>query len=420
MSLDVDAVNERLNGLVTLLQAVGVDTVDQGEADRLSRSFKGGLPDARQLDDDQIDAIIKKLQQAQAEAPQIIAALEAHAEARSLTGGSHARAPSKATATTEPDEDEDDDEFDEDANYPMVGAGCSDDISVVSDLTTPTVLTGVPVPEEEHYRDTLPPMIIGGGGAPAMRVAATKKKNMLSQVRPSAGMMAGPRGGASRSSRLASPRGGGAAAARKQKYQNTMARIQQEQPPPPMQNPRRPARTSRKSSNSSTDGDRPRPSRRRQSIATSGRSHDHDQGDFYGSSQQTDWNAFENKPRSSRRDPTVIDDDGFLVGDSFDPFAAGPSNNPFRSSAGELAFSSAPRDPFSSNASASGFENYERGNGNPRKTRPKKPLKVIHDGRYPSSNIMEVKVVGSLGLNLGFSLRRAGLALRTSLTRNSL
>ena len=80
MSVDVDAVNERLNGLVTLLQAVGMDTGDVTGISKGLGGGSGGIPDARQLNDEQIEAIIKKLQQAQAQAPQIIAALEAHAE----------------------------------------------------------------------------------------------------------------------------------------------------------------------------------------------------------------------------------------------------------------------------------------------------------------------------------------------------
>jgi hypothetical protein len=57
---------------------VGVDSLAGGvTAGGKSASPKvgNGIPDARQLDDDQIEAIIKKLQMAQTEAPQIIAAL---------------------------------------------------------------------------------------------------------------------------------------------------------------------------------------------------------------------------------------------------------------------------------------------------------------------------------------------------------
>jgi hypothetical protein len=122
-------VNAKLNSIVTLLKAVGVD---------------GGMG-GKTLDDDQIQAIIRKLQNAQAEAPQIIAALEAHAN----------RQPEPPQPQYEEEDDEEED--DDDANYPMVGPGCSDDVSIMSDLTTPTVVSSLNVPDEEHYKDTLPP-----------------------------------------------------------------------------------------------------------------------------------------------------------------------------------------------------------------------------------------------------------------------
>jgi len=46
--------------------------------------------------------------------------------------------------------------FDDDEDsmsYPKIGPGYSDSISVVSDLTTPTVVTQMTVPDEEHYSD---------------------------------------------------------------------------------------------------------------------------------------------------------------------------------------------------------------------------------------------------------------------------
>ena len=56
----------------------------------------------------------------------------------------------------------DDDVMDDDDNYPKIGPGYSDDISVVSDMTTPTVMTRQQVAEEEHYKE-----VNGGPGAPA-------------------------------------------------------------------------------------------------------------------------------------------------------------------------------------------------------------------------------------------------------------
>jgi hypothetical protein len=162
--LDVNTVNERLNGLVALLQGVGVGG-DQKQA-------RQGGGEARPLDDDQIAAIIQTLKMA--EAPQIIAALEAKKSNHTPPYQQH----------VEEENDSEDDEEDDDANYPMVGPGCSDDISVVSDLTTPTVVQGAHVPDEEHYRDTLPPLLIVGGGGP-MLLAPTKRKNLVGSVRHS-------------------------------------------------------------------------------------------------------------------------------------------------------------------------------------------------------------------------------------------
>lgn len=374
MSVDIDAVNERLNGLVTLLKAVGVDTLDKGDMARVGKGMGNdlSLPDTRQLNDDQIEAIIKKLQQAQAEAPQIIAALEAHAEARSLTGGGSSaprqqqKKQPEVQKQQEEEEDEDSDEFDEDANYPMVGAGVSDDCSVVSDLTTPTVCNGIAVPDEEYYRDTLPPMIIGGVGEPSMIISAPKRKNLVSQVRP--GGIAPP--GSRRNERIdRSSRPGGAAAARRKNYQDTMAKLH-ENPTntsyvgpseAPQKGPRKPR---------PADGSAPK---KRISTATKPRRPE-DGNSSSRSMGSGEWDAgFQDnkpkpkpKPRPTKKPSKQIDDDGFLVADSFDPFNTGANSNPFRSSAGDLA----DNDPFSSNASASGFEETR---SNPRtkgKTKP--------------------------------------------------
>jgi hypothetical protein len=381
---DVDAVNERLNGLVTLLQAVGVGAnMDPADIARLGKGMNGGgggdmgISDARQLNDDQVEALIRKLQQAQAEAPQIIAALEAHAEARSLTGGK----PSKERQRQQPqqqrqqqpqeeEEEEDDSEYDDDANYPMVGHGCSDEISVVSDLTTPTVVSNIHVHEEEHYRDILPPMIIGGGSsdAPPMMINPTKRKNLVSQVRPSSGIAPPPRRNVA-----APPRAGGAAASRRKNYQETMARLHdnphsagvtgpsnggptrrappQPQAPPPRKVAPQPQQSPAPAVSSAQKKRVPRPSPAPQlkvdnfnmtannfsELANSSKSK------TSSTSWDNGWNSFESKPPTQRRAETTVDNDGFLVGDGgFDPFSgvAGGTSNPFKSSAGDLAFSS--------------------------------------------------------------------------------
>jgi hypothetical protein len=209
-------VNAKLSSIVTLLKAVGVD------------GGKGG----KTLDDDQIQAIIRKLQNAQAEAPQIIAALEAHA--------SRQPEPPQPQYEEEDEEEEDDD----DANYPMVGPGCSDDISVVSDLTTPTVVSSLNVADEEHYKETLPPMLVG-----SMLIAPTKRKNLVNNPRTNV-----------RKSGV-----GGAAAQRRKHYNATMENLRpirwhrhpRRHPDPPSHNLRQHRNSNRRVPNLSSLRTRP-------------------------------------------------------------------------------------------------------------------------------------------------------------------
>jgi hypothetical protein len=360
MSVNVDAVNERLNGLVTLLKAVGVDSLDTGGKgiDRSSKNLRkgGGLPDARQLDDDQIEAIIKKLQMAQSEAPQIIAALEAHAEQRSRGSQEHKSRSSGSGSSNgregreqrragrrsyeeeqyhheeEEEEDDDDDDSDEDpdAQYPMVGEGCSDEISVVSDLTTPTVVSHQHVPEEEHYRDTLPPMIVGGGGAKPMMIQPTKRKNLVGAVgrggqpavvRP--GQLKGQLQPPGNRNRNQGTRGaGGAAASRRKNYNATMEKLAHEpqqgfgsrkllKPPPSAPKKKSssamiPPPTQRSPQRSS------RPARRASTA---------------GSGSGSGW-GYDSTPSQQ----TMIDPDGFLTAsEGFDPFSSSGTGNGFSS-----------------------------------------------------------------------------------------
>lgn len=233
---DVD-VNERLNGLVNLLHVVGIDGVDPdalaAEQKKLQRGGNGNSNSnstpttSTQSSDSQILEIIRKLQLAQADSPEILAALKSP-ELRalaSLAAQKQARPePKKAPAPSL------DDVMDDDDNYPKIGPGYSDDISVVSDLTTPTVMTRQHIMEEEFYKDVnggpgaLPPMHIGGGPAQPSRppgavgghgpgFVAPKKKNLVSQVNPVA-------------SRRAIAKSGGAAAQRRLNYQQAVAKLQ--------------------------------------------------------------------------------------------------------------------------------------------------------------------------------------------------
>jgi hypothetical protein len=239
---DVDAINERLNGLVNLLQVVGIDGVDPDafvdEQRRNGSSIRGGgggsMSHNPQSSDVQILELIKKLQLAQADSPEILAALKSP-ELRAL-----ASLAAQKQATQKPPEPKKaspalDDIMDDDDNYPKIGPGYSDDISVVSDMTTPTVMTRQQVAEEEHYREVsggpgaLPPMLAMPGGpaqparpsmgmTPMQRYGAGgggggKTKNMVGQVRP---------GQATR----AIAKSGGAAAQRRLNYQMAMTKLQ--------------------------------------------------------------------------------------------------------------------------------------------------------------------------------------------------
>ncbi|CAB9498634.1 expressed unknown protein [Seminavis robusta] len=295
------ALAEQLEGLMNLLAAVGISAVDNREMKKASVALKNygsgapivfpsDVPEAKQLNDDQIEAMILKLQQAQAQAPQLMEALEDYVGQKN--GGTSNRGTKKRTkkkkekkgggtynpaafassyqqhtkqhlasaahgeevgeeedeyieeVIEEPeppkndhddyDEDEEDDDFDEDADYPMVGPGVSDDCSVVSDMTTPTVVSSIHVNDEEQYEDMLPSMYLAQGekGGPPLMIQPPKRKNLVSKVGAAAAnrgavpMRVGPAGGgAGMSGSHHGP--GGAAAKRRQTYQQTMSKLHQ-------------------------------------------------------------------------------------------------------------------------------------------------------------------------------------------------
>jgi hypothetical protein len=319
-NVDVDAVNERLNGLVALLKAVGVG--DTNSSNKKQNS---------QFNDDQIQDIIHKLQLAQTEAPQIIAALEAH-QKRSKQQQQRSQPPPSPQRQTKDsgyyeedygnEDNFDDEDDDDDANYPMVGHGHSDDISVVSDLTTPTVMPNQTVPEEEHYRDTLPPMIVGGNLAV---IAPTKRKNLVNAAvsrnghHPSNGNPNALYGGAAPSRRpgaLAAPpqKVGGAAANRRKHYNATMEKLAHEGSKSKTALP-----SSVVDKNSAVVKKKSKPVARRSSLDNSGWASG---GGHLQQEEEKDWNMFESRPGSTKKMTTMIDDDGFLTGDAaFDPFA---------------------------------------------------------------------------------------------------
>jgi len=214
-------INERLKGLVTLLHAVGIDGVDPDALVSQQRKLsKGG--NSAQSSEMQIVELIKKLQLAQADSPEILAALRSP-ELRALASLAAMAQPPKKQASPPPSLD---DVMDDDDNYPKIGPGYSDDVSVMSDLTTPTVMTKQNVMEEEFYRDVnggpgaLPPFHIGMVSSQPSRPGGQnggfipKQRNLVSSVMPNS------------ASRRPVTKPGGAAAQRRLNYQQAMAKLQ--------------------------------------------------------------------------------------------------------------------------------------------------------------------------------------------------
>ena len=286
------------------------------------------LPDVSKLNDlkdDQIEALIAKLAEVQTHAPHIIAALEAQQEARSRGSKSassrdrpsssrHSRdsppnrnsKTGKAAAKPQPppqieeeEEDEDYDDFDEDAEYPMVGDGYSDELSVMSDMTTPTVVSSMDINEEEYYRD----MVVGG-----MKISAPKKKDMLSQV-----------------ARVNARKAPVAAAAPKKKSAD-------------MATAKRPSRTGKPTAaatGAATSGTKKKSSKTKTGAAEPGTGATKKvkkkvvkkSANGEGSSSAV---AKKKAPQEQKPGPVMIDDDGFLVDQStFETFDS--TNNPFAS-----------------------------------------------------------------------------------------
>ena len=268
---DSDGTNDRLNGLVNLLQVVGIDGVDSDvlveaqkraskpktKSSNNSKSSSTSRKNNTSSDtttrtapstatnDAQILEIVKKLQQAQADSPEIQEALKspellalASLVAQNQSSSSEQNTNKSSLATSLDDID------DEDDNYPKIGPGYSDDISVVSDMTTPTVMTRQRVADEEHYREmkggqqnAIPSMRHTGSGGqkskspsvrrksritrPSSAIGTTgggKTKNMVSQVRPTATVR--------RANAIPTKMAGGAAAQRRLNYQMAMNKLE--------------------------------------------------------------------------------------------------------------------------------------------------------------------------------------------------
>jgi len=227
---DSISVNERLNVLVSLLQSVGIDGVDsdallgQQKRQMNGKTKTNKKADAPTSNDAQILEIVKKLQEAQASSPEILEALKspellALASLAAQKQGLQAAAP----APSKPSGPSLDDVMDDDDNYPKIGPGYSDDISCISELSTPTVMTRQQVAEEERYHELKAGghksgVGLAGNRLPRASRTAPKTKNMVGQVRSLAARRAIP---------VIPPKAsGGAAAQRRLNYQMAMSKLE--------------------------------------------------------------------------------------------------------------------------------------------------------------------------------------------------
>ena len=359
---DSGGVNERLNGLISLLQSVGIDGVDsdalleQQKRSKTKSNSNKNTPKKRAVDnsaaatssDAQILEIVKKLQQAQVDSPEIFEALKspellALASLAAQTKGLQASAPEpvKPVATSLDDVIDDDDD-----NYPKIGPGYSDDISVVSELSTPTVMTRQQVSDEEYYREVKP----GGQGAlssmpgglagsrlsratpnrpglGAGKLSAGKTRNMVGQVRPLAARRALPTIPAI----PAKPTGGGAAAQRRLNYQMAMSKLESDgfgNPPQDITDPISPtaagsnkdnkdkklARTvsGTKSIGSGSGGG----GSKRKPRSTNSKIKTNDDINW-GMADEDGWPAFEDLKNNSSNNDFFVDSDGFFSDNVF-------------------------------------------------------------------------------------------------------
>jgi len=251
VSIDVASVHDRLNAIVATLQQVGIDPAaltNKQMTNNRNGSELGAVKKSGSADD-QINIVLQKLQELQAEAPLIVAALEATAESHSVSSKKskesqeHPKSATSAPAHAEDDDDDDDDD-DEDGeeNWPTVGPGISDDISVMSDLTIPTVCPDHYVSEEENYAEVKYPVVVGGGpgAGPPMVLKPPKRRSLLNPIKagqppqismrrmigaPQAPVQPTTLPHSSSSGGLSTGAGGGAAAKRRNLYIQRMAKL---------------------------------------------------------------------------------------------------------------------------------------------------------------------------------------------------
>mmetsp|Transcript_403 Transcript_403/g.849 ORF Transcript_403/g.849 Transcript_403/m.849 type:complete len:455 (-) Transcript_403:300-1664(-) len=340
-------VNDKLNGLISLLKTVGIDGLDSNAL--LEQQKLKSSPKKESSSDAQILELVKKLQQAQADSPEILEALKS--PELLVLASLAAQKQSAAPEPPKPAPTSLDDVFDvDDDNYPKIGPGYSDDISVVSELSCPTVMTRQSVAEEEYYNEvnaksnhTPPPLLSRGLAGNGLRgpvrnipnrVAATaKSRNMVGQVRPIAPRRSIPT--------IPVKPSGGAAAQRRLNYQMAMNKLEEtgfgspraDKPEPlsPIQSvgSKESKKLSRTVSGTKSIGSNARGgggksigsntagsgSRRKPRSQTS-KSKTTDDVDW-GTTDDDGWPAFEELKNSNSASELFVDSDGFFTDDVF-------------------------------------------------------------------------------------------------------
>lgn len=323
-----DDVAEKLNGIVSLLKIVGIDGVDPNalvaEQQRLKKDGSSeGTGTTAGSTDSQILELIKKLQQAQADSPEILQALkspELLALASLAAQAGKASAPAPAPTLDDVMDDDDD-------NYPKIGPGYSDEISVVSEMSTPTVMTRQNVDEEEYYSEVTGaplPMSIGGKPLPSAGGAGRgKSRNLLASVSASA-------------NRGALAKGGGAAAQRRAQYESTMAKLQEDTEKDDKKKAQKGKvkKEKDKEKEKGAEKDKKKKKKDQDDKSKSSKGSKGDGIDWGTSGDDTAWPSFDQFDTTFGEDPfgtsgakteTVVDADGFFTSDVFanvDPFAA--------------------------------------------------------------------------------------------------
>ena len=168
-----DGLSRRVDALLDLLVAASMDTMDNQFLEReysrctleMKKPTHPELPDSPQAWDKHIDKMIRQLREAVRDTPENQQPEEPEPEPleRQTSYGRRGfgvTPPARDSYEYEPEElpeipQEDRRQYLErefsSTSYPKIGPGYSDSISVCSELTIPTVVTGTDVPEEEDY-----------------------------------------------------------------------------------------------------------------------------------------------------------------------------------------------------------------------------------------------------------------------------